>query len=144
MNASQFGKEIRAFGNEDVPDLVRSLHQKVMMEGLIRLVSKTPVRTGRARSNWQVGIGGRAAGTVESERELPRLNHPRPDLPALSFIGTETLNKGMVEIGKVPPFSVSHITNNVHYILKLEDGGSKQAPNGMLVLTFAELTEMFR
>ncbi len=144
MNASQFGKEIRAFGNDDVPDLVRSLHQKVMMEGLIRLIAKTPVRTGRARSNWQVGIGQRATGTVASERELLKGNQPRPNLPTLAFIGTETLNQGVAQLGHIEAFSVSHITNNVRYILKLEDGGSKQAPNGMLVLTFAELTEMLR
>jgi hypothetical protein len=144
MSPSDFIKEINQFGAQDVPELVQTIHQKITLEGLMRLVSRTPVDTGRARGNWQVALGSRPAGAVDVAGLLPRHDPPLPSLPSLAVTGQAALDDGQKVIDTIRPFMVSHVTNNVSYILLLEDGGSKQCPpNGMLVLTFEELAEMF-
>jgi hypothetical protein len=143
MNANDFIKELDAFGDQDVPGLVQTVHQKVTLEALTRLVSKTPVDTGRARGNWQVAIGDRPQGQVDVPNLLPHHHPPLPEPPALSVAGQTAVDEGQKIIATIRPFAVSHVANNVAYILKLEDGGSRQAPEGMLALTLEELTEMF-
>jgi hypothetical protein len=144
MSPNDFIKEINQFGSKDVPELVKTVHQKITLEALTRLVQRTPVDTGRARGNWQVGIRGRPPGEVDVEGLLPHHDPPMSSAPSLAVAGQAALDDGQKRIQQIQPFMVSHVTNNVSYILLLEDGGSKQCPpNGMLVLTFEELAEMF-
>lgn len=145
MSPNDFIKEINQFGAQDVPELVKTIHQKITLEALTRLVSRTPVDTGRARGNWQVALGGRSQGEVDVPGLLPRHDPPLASLPSLAVAGQAAIDAGQKVVESIQPFAVSHVTNNVAYILLLEDGGSKQCPpNGMLVLTFEELAEMFR
>jgi len=145
VDAKDFIKQVNAFAAQDVPTLVQTLHQKIALEGLTRLVQRTPVDTGRARGNWQVAVGGRPGGDVDVPNLLPHHQPPLPAPPPLATAGQQAVDDGTKVIETIEPFVVSHITNNVHYILLLEDGGSQQCPpHGMLVLTFEELTEMFR
>ena len=104
------------------------MQKKVVLEALRRLVEKTPVDTGRARGNWQVTIASPAEGQVE----------------VTDSDGAATLVKGLASLIGLPNFQIVWISNNVDYIEKLEHGGSKQAPEGMLAITFEELRNMFR
>jgi len=74
---------------------------------------------GRFRGNWQLGVD------VVPSGETGRID------PG----GAETLS---VIIGAVPPQAAGHIYylfNGVPYAQALEDGHSRQAPNGMVGLT---------
>ena len=123
---AQFNREIDAFARK-IPDRATVLQKKVALEALQRLVSKTPVDTGRARGNWQVTIGDPATGQLE----------------VLDINGAETITQGLAAIADLPAYQVVWISNNVDYIESLEHGHSKQAPQGMLAVTVEELRAMF-
>jgi hypothetical protein len=83
------------------------------------VVIATPVDTGRARGNWQVTLDTPASGTT----------------PALSVSGNEALEQGKSVIAGYKggrPQAAIHITNNLPYIGKLNEGHSAQAPAGFV------------
>ncbi|MEN6306679.1 MAG: HK97 gp10 family phage protein [Anaerohalosphaeraceae bacterium] len=123
----QFNQEVDDFAKTLVPEKVILLQKKIVLEALKRLVMKTPVDTGRARGNWQVTIGRPATAAIE----------------AVDKSGGETIKKGLAAIADMPPYQVVWISNNVDYIEFLEDGTSRQAPEGMMSLTLEELKVMF-
>lgn len=80
------------------------------------LVNTTPFDTGRARSNWLANIDAPASGTVE------------PTDP-----GTATA-RAAAEINKfkVGRNTTIHLTNNLPYIVRLDQGWSEQRPAGFV------------
>jgi hypothetical protein len=148
MNLQAFNDEIRAFARTLAPAEARTLQRKVALEGLLRLVEKTPVDTGRARANWQVGINSEpVAPLYPADQPFPGSGvagkRPLSHVPPVSQCGQETFDAGAAVIENMP-LCTCFITNNVEYIEELEHGHSLQAPTGMLALTVAELQEMFR
>lgn len=94
-------------------------HDKITRAATLELfsgvVKATPVDTGRARGNWQTGVSQPPSGVVE------RLD--------------ETGSKAIAEISeKTPPGAgqVTYLANNLPYIEELEEGSSRQAPEGMV------------
>ena len=126
-NLAQFNREIDAFARK-VPDRAVLVQKNVTMEALRRLVFKTPVKSGRARGNWQVTIGDPAMGQLD----------------VLDVDGSMTVAAGLAALAGLPPYQIVWISNNVDYIERLEHGHSKQAPEGMLAVTVEELRAMFR
>ena len=57
--------------------------------------------------------------------------------------GQSTIDKGLAILTGLPAFSVVWLSNNLDYILFLEEGSSRQAPQGMVAVTVQELREMF-
>lgn len=80
-----------------------------------RVVERTPIDTGAARSGWQPGINGSIIGDAY----------------------TVTLAAAHVKAG-----DTFTMTNNVAYIRRLEWGWSQQAPNGMVRITLAEAPQI--
>jgi hypothetical protein len=96
--------------------------RKLAFDAYRGVAMKTPVDTGRARANWRVGIN-----------VVDTTTRPEPERP-----GTlDTVQQDKINQAKWGD-SIA-ITNNVPYIGKLEGGYSRQAPNGMLAVTFEEL-----
>lgn len=81
------------------------------------VVLATPVDTGRARSNWQVEIGGAATGTVEATDKSGQ---------GAIAQGTQAIERYVGGQGAI------FITNNLPYIERLNDGWSAQAPAGFV------------
>lgn len=144
MNTGQFNQIIHDFAAKDVPELIVAVQRGICLDALPRLVDRTPVDTGNARGNWQVGIGERPQGTVHPPL-IPSLGHPRYPRPSLSLIGQQTVDEGSRFIrDNLVTFCVCHLTNNVHYILELEDGKSRQTkPHQILELTFDEIVAAY-
>jgi hypothetical protein len=92
----------------------------IAFETLRRLVLKTPVDTGRARSSWQIGISD-----VTTDIWLD-----------------DPLIEGMKKLQEIKEFDIIYIYNNVFYTYYLEHGHSKQAPNGMVAITVEEINQM--
>ena len=97
------------------------------------VTKKTPVDTGRARANWNVGVGsadesmetkgfGKPTGKNVNSRVPPSSPKARP----------ARLKKGD---GKQSIW----ITNSLPYMTVLENGSSQQAPKGMVAITLNEL-----
>jgi hypothetical protein len=87
------------------------------------VILKTPVDTGRARASWKVGVG-------EIDTSVA------PEGPN---DGGQALVEGTAEIFDIKKPARTWITNSIPYIGALEDGSSKQAPQGMVKLTAAEV-----
>lgn len=103
----------------------RNLEQairKIAIEIFSRVILRTPVDTGRARANWQVSIGSVPTGTLELNDKT----------------GTATISKVQAEALRLRAGDIIWLVNNVGYILSLESGSSKQAPQGMVKLTEQE------
>ncbi len=94
-----------------------------------RVIMRTPVDTGLARSGWMPSIGA------------PDLTHPDPrgENEAEGSAQESRDRLRPVLDGYDPAAQNSFFfTNSVKYIVPLEYGHSKQAPQGMLRLTVAE------
>lgn len=91
--------------------------KRVALDALRRIVRRTPVMTGRARANWQLTIGSPASDEVN----------------VLDKQGGTTIAAGLETLkalSEVAPrsFPVVWITNNLPYILVLEEGGYPPLP----------------
>jgi len=104
--------------------MLADVQQQLCMEALRRVVQKTPVDTGRAKGNWQVGVGESPAGELDTTD------------PG----GEATIQKGNAKIKGLGAFGTCHITNNLPYIVGLEDGHSAKGSH-MVESTLNELAE---
>ena len=126
-NLAQFNATVQRFA-DSVPEKIIPLHKKIGLEALRRVVLKTPVDTGRARGNWQVSIGDPALTMLE----------------AADRTGSDTIAIGTAQLENLKAYETIFLTNNVPYIIYLEEGSSKQAPAGMVKMTVDELAGMFK
>ena len=99
--------------SELTDDIAKETRDAILaMDTLIVLA--TPVDTGRAKANWTVSVGRTNESTVE-------------------FTGGKeaaeqyAINQGQAAVRDVTGFGVSYIQNNLPYIVKLNNGSSKQA-----------------
>lgn len=76
----------------------------------------TPVDTGRARANWQATIG------EETFDELDEVDQS----------GASTMAKAQAVLESRKPEQTIHLTNNVKYVPRLNEGWSAQAPAGFV------------
>jgi len=127
-NFQRFSAAIGEFTDQDIPQKVQQATQKIGLQALRGVVLKTPVDTGRARGNWNVTFGNPST-RVSENRDKP---------------GDNTINKGSGKISRVEPFGRIYISNNLPYILPLENGWSTQAPTGMVSTTVTEIESQFR
>jgi len=131
-----FEDQLRAFQVKTERKMTQ-LGRKVALELFRRVIYKTPVDTGRARANWQVTIGGIANGTLEVDDKS----------------GGATMSKATAASAGFKAGDIIYLTNNLPYIMKLEEGGypdgpktvggfSRKAPAGMVALTVQEFAKV--
>lgn len=107
---------------------INTCRKKVAIKIYESIVEYTPVKTGRARANWQITIGKKANGEVKGSDPSPYGSKPK-DLPQQE-----------IKIGKMGKSEEPiYITNNLPYIVGLEYGKSKQSPNGMVGVTLLDI-----
>jgi len=97
--------------------------KKLSLEILRRVMSKTPVDTGRAQSNWRATV---------NEAPVADGGHMSTN-PGAAF------SKASEVIVRADRIETVFIFNSVPYILELENGKSRQAPRGMLSLSLQEV-----
>lgn len=115
MNLNQFGDKIKRVA-VDVPKNADEIVRKVALAADQTIVMATPVDTGRARANWQVGIGNAPSGTVDYAGGAGG---------SISYaIGAA---KSVVTTYKGQPGGI-WLVNNLPYIQRLNEGWSAQAP----------------
>lgn len=86
------------------------------------VIKRTPVKSGRAKGNWQTDVSKPATGTLER----------------LDPSGNQAIQEA---VQKTRPFKLGqsiYMVNNLPYIQKLENGSSKQMPSGMVKITVGE------
>jgi hypothetical protein len=114
VSVTSFKIDLKEFADK-VGVEVEVVTRKIGMEAWTGVTKKTPVDTGRARANWNMGVGNIDLSTSETTS---------PSRPSLK---------------KGDGLNALYITNNLPYIESLEKGSSKQAPNGMVEVTMTEI-----
>lgn len=110
---------------ERIAEVVQMATQKIAMQCLRGVVLRTPVDTGRARSNWNVSLDG-------------------PDTSEQGIDSAEgIISAGSSAILASKPYATIYISNGLPYITALEYGHSKQAPGGMVRLTLDQVAAQF-
>jgi hypothetical protein len=145
-----FEGDVNKFQRKTVNKMDQAI-RKVSLEILGRVVFKSPVDTGRFRSNWQVSIGSVPSGIVEyagTETIGERAGSKGP-----VYESTVAKSKGVANTAKAG--DVIYIANNLPYAVRLEEGGygegpktvggfSRQAPAGMVTLTVQEFAAVVK
>lgn len=111
MAQSKFNAQTRRWAikaNVSVKTLVKTIAFRLYA----RITDLTPVDTGRARANWNI-----------TSTESPDLSVRDPGEPKMA--------------PQLQPSYVYTISNNLPYIVALEEGHSKQAPAGMMKVAIA-------
>lgn len=90
------------------------------------IIMLTPVDTGRARANWMLACGKANTGTTESTDKT----------------GQSTAAQAASQLAGLNKGQSIFITNSLPYIMRLEYGWSKQAPNGMVRQTVERFQAM--
>lgn len=130
-----FGVDLRAF-RDRTSARVNAVVRKIILDVGVRLVERSPVGDadywampappgyvgGRFRANWQYGLNSPDVATTENTDASG----------AATISGIERGIDGKV-VGRV-----HYITNSLPYSKRLEEGWSRQAPNGMVRLTTIE------
>ena len=88
------------------------------------IIRKTPVDTGRARASWYVNVGRRAKWRSRKDFKIGA--------------SIESRSGELAKLLKYP-IQMTWITNSQPYIRRLEDGWSKQAPKGTMVMQTLQL-----
>ncbi len=109
------------------------VHQAVALEGFRILKRRSPVKTGRFRANWRVGLNSpdlTADDSVTKSRfgDEPNANELRA---ARSVIRKAKIDDDIL------------MTNSLPYAKKLNEGSSTMAPAGIIPLAHAELLALF-
>lgn len=102
--------------------------QKIALDLFKRVILDTPVKSGRARGNWQVAIGKVPNGTLELTDKT----------------GQATISRATATTAGLKAGDVIYLVNNLPYIQRLEDGYSGQAPAGMVGLNVQDFQEIAR
>jgi hypothetical protein len=110
--------------------------RKLAFDAFAGVIMMSPVDTGRFRGNWRISIGTPDLTTIDMGKEDAELFHGAAMLP-------DELAKLNAAINKAEWGDTVWITNNVVYAEKLEHGHSKQAPAGVLLITFERIKADF-
>jgi len=132
-NIQEFNADLTRFSKTLTETQFIRILRKIGLQLLRAIVMRTPVDTGRARANWQVTIN---TDSIESASD------------STDKSGGSTISKGSSVLGVLRNMSINQIqsifiSNNVEYIVDLENGHSGQAPRGMVYLSVRQIAEQF-
>jgi len=100
----ELGKEIEVGVDRVVAETAKVISSSVIIA--------TPVDTGRARANWQIGLGASVKNAIEDNDKG----------------GQNTISRNNSAISGRRDDRPVYISNNLDYISALNDGSSAQAP----------------
>lgn len=100
------------------------LTKKTVIDGFERIMTRTPVDTGRALASWQFDVD----------------KDPKGEVPPGDYKGnmSQHIQEETDKVRTAPP-GVWYFANHLNYIEALEAGWSKQQPAGMVGLTLREM-----
>lgn len=116
----QFAVRMRSTADK-LPERADKIVREIALAVDRTLVLATPVDTGRARANWQATLGAPATGVIDGE----------PGKRA--SVAQATAQASAVIAGyKGGPGAAIFLTNNLPYIVPLNNGSSKQQAAGFV------------
>lgn len=108
-----------------VPGNADALVRKVALAVDRVVVTQTPVDTGRARANWQAAIGAAPTGEVG---QYPAGTGGATGAAAAA----QAMAQAQGVVAGYKGGETIHLTNNLPYIQRLNEGHSDQAPAGFV------------
>jgi hypothetical protein len=124
MNFAQFGRRMQQIGVNVETNAAKAVKLTALAVDQT-VVLATPVDTGRARANWQVQAGAAPAGVRDAYV-------PGTGATTGAQNAQAAIEQGKIAISAATPGLAIHITNNLPYIGKLNEGHSAQAPAGFV------------
>jgi len=124
-----FADQVKAWDRKTERKMDTSVRM-IALKIFAQIVLKSPVDSGRFRSNWQVSIGSVPSGTQEGN-EFPQGDAVDVKGP----IYYAKLSGGEATLFGANAGDTIYFANNLPYARRLEDGYSQQAPAGMVALT---------
>jgi hypothetical protein len=124
----QFVRKMEKF-NEIVGLRLGLTVKKVAFDAFSGLLKRSPVDEGRFRASWRIGI-----------------NEPDTSVAPQGTDGRRVPPSNNAQVGKISNIPKDkdvtvHISNSLPYAQPLEDGHSLQAPDGVLLPTFVEVSQ---
>ena len=110
--------------------------KKIVFDAFAGVILRSPVDTGRFRASWRVSVNS-VNDTVEPDRAgVPS--------PLKGQGGSAPADPGEQQVAQIAISTakfgdIVYITNNLPYGPALEGGWSKQAPSGVMAITFLEI-----
>jgi len=121
---NDFSVDLAKFGQKAVNN-AEKIVRKIALDMHSRIVLRMPVDTGRARANTQISLNALPSdSTLEVDKN-----------------GSASISSGRKELSQFKLGDTVFIYNNVEYILSLEFGSSRQAPQGMFRISFDEIVQ---
>lgn len=113
-----FSTAIANFGAKTMREAEQIMHASVAEVGK-RVIERTPIKSGKAKSNWNVQAGA-------------------PDITTREVTGQRFLH-GIGDLSPTGLLALTvYVSNSLPYAYKLETGSSRQAPSGMAGITAVE------
>lgn len=118
-NADAFARQLNAIADNVENDIFDKVIRKALFDLLQEIIKNTPIDTGRARASWVLDI------------EFSDFSLPPGDYNSV-------FEKAIPETMAWLPHSDHYVLyNNLEYIVALENGHSKQRPNGFVAQALA-------
>lgn len=124
-SAAQFNLDLERFGKLTENQALQ-LFRKIALDLDTSVVLDTPVDEGRARGNW-----------------FPSINVPSNDMDEDALGEAKSLARISPVVARVQLGDVIWLTNNLPYIIPLENGHSGQAPEGMAEVNVLRAASVF-
>lgn len=118
-NLPKFEKNLRLVSKKlGIP--VQTAVKKLAFDIFGDVVAGTPVDTGRAMNNWNISVGSPDHTTTEAGGKKTSVRNSKKV-------------EGLTTLANFAVGQTVWISNSVDYIMYLEEGHSRQAPNGWVV-----------
>jgi hypothetical protein len=127
-NVDVFLKEVDRFGLE-IPKEFANLMREVVVDLYTGIVQDTPYLTGRSKASWTIGIG--APIFIDQGKDWFSGAQAAEAIAFGHVVKLASLDEN--------PFQKVFLANGVPYIDRLEEGSSRQAPDGMVALNIARV-----
>lgn len=115
LSPKEFALDLKKFGAVAEED-ARLIFRKIIIDLDTAVVLGTPVDTGRARGNWFASLTSPSNAATDT-----------PDKSGSRALAGVNRTASEAQVG-----DIAWLTNNLPYILVLENGSSRQAPQGMV------------
>ncbi len=125
-NLRQFKLDLSRMHQHEIPAKVLQVQRAIGLHVISQVIQRSPVDTGRFRMGWQAKVGN------------PSLWMPPEGAESYAVPNASTL---LASSGLTTPFQALYITNNLPYAERLEEGWSKQAPEGIVAQTVASINQ---
>ena len=115
-NQKEFAKFLQDVAKQVNLDVI-TVQKKLALDIYRDVIAGTPVDTGRAMNNWNLSIATPDRSVTEQGG-------------VVNAVQTIKQTGALGELASLKPFQTVWISNNLPYIMELEEGHSRQAPNG--------------